>query len=775
MQLRERFLLSFGAVVLVLILIGLTSGLILFQTRSALESIESQRFFKEHKINRARLLVLTIHGEILHEVMFYRRSIEDAEKHLDSQARDFYRLLRELSNAFPEKRDDIEEIHASFQSFYIFAKRVLKLSMVTHPAPKGDVLKLFKDREEELLKIIDEDFSSYEKELDQTFLALNRHLTKILQSMFALVFIGIVFSLGLSFVLARALSSPIRDLIRNIRQVERDGVALAAPSLKQFRSDELGELAEAFDRMVNTVKQKQDSLARAERRYREIFENAAEGIVQTTPEGRLLSVNPAVLKLFGYESSEELFGSVTNVRTQIYIRPEDRDSFMEIMYSGEIVHNFETEMLCRDGSTKWVRMHARPVFDEQGLLTRIDTILDDISEAKLAREELRKYHNHLESLVLRRTNDLDQRNGELASAVRALESSNQWLQGLMDNSPSSVFLKDLDKAFILANNRFMETFTPLGAVEGRENQVLFKDTLLDFFDDLDEILLKESDPWLEEKTLDLGGQHRVFSVMLFPILDHSQELRGYGCMLTDITHDKMLQSESIHAAQLVSIGEMAAGVAHEINNPINGIINYAQLIIDTENQEFVPWAEDIMNEAERVANIVRSLLSFARKQTTTKTLASAEDILQECLKLTGNDLRIHDVETIVKVQGNLPKILVNFTEMQQVFINLIFNARQAMVDKKSNQLRSLIIRASSVLSEIGPRVRVSFEDNGSGMPEHVARRVFEPFYTTRGATSGVGLGLFLCHKIVTDHGGRIEIQSLEGVYTRMTVDLPTGE
>ncbi len=773
MKLRSRLVLSFGAIVLVLVVLVAGSGLILYATRNTLETIEAQLFFKEQKINRARMVVLTIQGEVLHNAMFPDSRAPGVQERLDDHARHFYDLLRDLEQVFPDNRQDLNAIHEAFQSYFIFAKRALKVTKEMPITPDQDVLQFFREREERLLQLMNRAFSACERELNASLLALDRHLDHLFFLMLGLAGLGSLFALGLSLRLSRALSRPIRELIANIRLMEQ-GREVSASDMRQHRRiDEFGELAEAFDRMAGSVRQKQDSLAEAERRYREIFENAVEGIVQSTPEGRVLHANPATNKMLGYASLEEARASITDIRNQVYVVPEDRDRFLALMRGGEVVHAFETQLYRADGSVIWVRIHARPLFDDKGVLRRIDSIMEDVTEARSAKEELRTYHTHLEELVLKRTLDLDQRNDELRGAVEALESSNQWLQGLLDNSPSCIFLKDLDNAFILANARFQETFSHGLALKGKDNTEVFEGGVLDFLDWLDALFVGGAAPVQVEKTVEIEGELQVFQIMLFPFVDQSGAVKGYGCMLTDVTSDKVLQREGIHAAQLASIGEMAAGVAHEINNPVNGIINYAQLLLDSGMEGGASWAESIIAEAERVAAIVRSLLSFARKPGASRTLARVEEIIHECLKLTGNDLRIHDIALRVDIEPDLPQVRVNFTEIQQVFINLIFNAKQAMQTKPpGHEGHSLSIEALASWTENGSTVRIGFQDSGPGMSVETARRVFEPFFTTRSATSGTGLGLFLSHKIVTDHGGRIEVRSEEGVFTRMTVVLP---
>ena len=251
------------------------------------------------------------------------------------------------------------------------------------------------------------------------------------------------------------------------------------------------------------------------------------------------------------------------------------------------------------------------------------------------------------------------------------------------------------------------------------------------------------------------------------------EFQGVVFMAQDIT----VQTEAMRAGHMSSLGELAAGVAHEINNPLNSIINFAQLLID-ELEEDGQLTEEllyrIINEGDRVSNIVRSLLSFARESERGKKLVMINEVIEETLALTDTQL-VKDGITLEKhFSDTLPPLLANFQQLMQVFINIINNARYALNQKYPgvNPDKKLIISAAIKDVDGEAVLDVSFHDTGTGIPAQIIDKVINPFFTTKPAGQGTGLGLAISHGIVTDHDGRLIIESSEGEYTKVTTRFP---
>jgi PAS domain S-box-containing protein len=235
-------------------------------------------------------------------------------------------------------------------------------------------------------------------------------------------------------------------------------------------------------------------------------------------------------------------------------------------------------------------------------------------------------------------------------------------------------------------------------------------------------------------------------------------------------------AEVIEGRHLASLGELAAGVAHEINNPINGIINYGQLLVQklADNSMEKDIADRIMKEGNRIALIVRSLLSFGGKRRDEKKNIHLNEIIAETLTLTASQMRKDGIHLEMNISENLPLVVANPQQLQQVFINVASNARYAL-NMKYPDLHSdkiLEIKCEGVTIENVHYVRISFLDHGTGIPSDIIDKVIDPFFSTKPSGHGTGLGLSISHSIIKDHGGRLELESKEGEYTRVIIDLP---
>jgi signal transduction histidine kinase len=244
----------------------------------------------------------------------------------------------------------------------------------------------------------------------------------------------------------------------------------------------------------------------------------------------------------------------------------------------------------------------------------------------------------------------------------------------------------------------------------------------------------------------------------------------------DITEKKLLQAETARAGQLASIGELAAGVAHEINNPINGIINCAQLLLD-EHDEQSGQAEvslRIKKAGSRIAMIVRNLLSFARDHEEEPVLVHIQRVLSDSLDLTETQIRKDGIELSVNATDELPQVKVCSHKIQQVFLNIISNARYALNQKfpRAHEEKILQINGEVVVKNNNKYARVIFFDRGTGIPSDIIDRICDPFFTSKPPGQGTGLGLSISHAIIKDHGGRLYFDSVEGEYSKIMIDLP---
>ncbi len=271
---------------------------------------------------------------------------------------------------------------------------------------------------------------------------------------------------------------------------------------------------------------------------------------------------------------------------------------------------------------------------------------------------------------------------------------------------------------------------------------------------------------------EIGELAESFNGMTGDLGRARSELEAYSSELGNKVRERTrkleeAQSRLVQSEKLSAIGQLVAGVAHELNNPLTGVLGYAQLLLRREKDPDGRRAlERIDSEATRCKKIVQNLLTFARKQKTAKTLIDLNTALERALELRAYQMRLDNIEVVTELQRDLPQTMADFHQMQQAFLNIIVNAHQAMGEVEHRG--RLVLRSRAA----GDRIVVELEDNGPGIPAALRERIFDPFFTTKEVGVGTGLGLSICYGIMEEHGGRITVASEPGQWTRFTVELP---
>ena len=278
---------------------------------------------------------------------------------------------------------------------------------------------------------------------------------------------------------------------------------------------------------------------------------------------------------------------------------------------------------------------------------------------------------------------------------------------------------------------------------------------------------------------------RDLEVTYEPLRGDDGAIIGVGVVAHDVTDarraleaERRLRQSEDHLRQqqkLESLGTLASGVAHEINNPINVILNYAELIAEEAPEGAArDFAGQVTREAERVARIVRDLLHFARREKPARAEADVAELVSETVSLIEASLRKDHARLDVLLEPELPPLVCRAQQVQQVLLNLLTNARDALNQRypDGSPDKRVALWVTRLARENGDWVRFEVEDHGSGIPADVAPRVFDPFFTTKPRDRGTGLGLSISYGIVRDHGGSITFDDLPGGGTRFRVDLP---
>jgi PAS domain S-box-containing protein len=361
---------------------------------------------------------------------------------------------------------------------------------------------------------------------------------------------------------------------------------------------------------------------------------------------------------------------------------------------------------------------------------------------------------------------------ELKKAQEAVESERDKLERILSHLHEGVSIINGDCLVEYQNDVFDDYF---GACEGQHCYAAIHGEQ------------SPCEPCLMQAAISSGRIHqaefetddgRSFEKAYTPVTDIDGHKKVVS-LWRDVTEKKAATAAIMRAEQLAALGELAAGVAHEINNPINGIINYAQILVNnTKKDDRVhDIAARLIREGDRIARIVEGLLSFARRRHEEKTFISIDEILSDSMALTAAQLRKDNITVSVDLPNDLPGIKAQAHEIEQVFVNIISNARHALNEKfpKPHKDKILAIEAEETTSGGQPFVRISFKDNGTGIPAEVIDKVMNPFFSTKTEGKRTGLGLSISHGILEEHGGQLQIESQEGKYTKVVMELPVQQ
>jgi PAS domain S-box-containing protein len=252
-----------------------------------------------------------------------------------------------------------------------------------------------------------------------------------------------------------------------------------------------------------------------------------------------------------------------------------------------------------------------------------------------------------------------------------------------------------------------------------------------------------------------------------PLFNEKGEITGSVIIARDVTKQKRMEEQMIMTDRLASIGELSSGIAHELNNPLTSVIGFSQLLLEGD----VPanMKEDlgiVYSEAQRAAVIVKNLLTFARKHAPVKSLSQVNAVIEDVLRLRAYEQKVNNIEIENRLASNLPEIMIDHFQMQQVFLNIIVNAEFAMMESHHRGKLTITTKKSDSF------IKIAITDDGPGIAKENLKHIFDPFFTTKEVGKGTGLGLSICHGIVTEHGGQIYARSEKGQGATFVVELP---
>lgn len=473
----------------------------------------------------------------------------------------------------------------------------------------------------------------------------------------------------------------------------------------------------------------EEKLRKAEERYRTIFESANDIIMLTDEKGYILDINQKVNIIGGHQSTNLVgknISQLNNVMSSSGIQTM-LENFTKLQ-NGEDVPSFQIEMFQENGELLNIEVNAALLQDDSKVIGVLST-LRDITGRKQAEQVLRYQRELIDQMIA--------------------------------TIPSAVAVVGEDNRLLLANETFQKTFyTPASSIGNQTliNVVPIKELELAFNN------LKNTD--IRDTSLDfnmtIGDKLHTFTTGIIKM----QNAR-YLVFMNDVTEEREKQDRLYLTDRLASIGELASGVAHELNNPLTSIIGLSDMLVqDTLEQEAREDVKIINSEARRCASIVKNLVTFARKHNPKREPVQVARIINDVLNLRSYEMNSQNIAVETQFEPDLPEIMADYFQLQQVFLNIILNAESAMLEAHGRG------RLKISGSKTNGNLKIAFADDGPGvLPENVGN-LFTPFFTTKGVGKGTGLGLSICYGIVSSHGGKIYLDKSENQGATFIIELP---
>jgi two-component system NtrC family sensor kinase len=496
---------------------------------------------------------------------------------------------------------------------------------------------------------------------------------------------------------------------------------------------------------ITERKHMEDALRQNEEKLRLYFQNVSDVIYSFDTEFRVLNVSPAVERLLGYRP-EELVGRPfyeLNLVTPASLELAFYD--MLRVFAGEHVISYR-EFIAKDGTIRFGEISLSPLYSAEGKLIGALGVGRDVTERKHMEEALKESERNYRILF--------------ESSIDGMFVIDGKTMEILFANQTMAKISGFDSAQDLVGLNVFELVAP------EERKRAFKLVKEDVFE-------KDLHRIHEYRAFTKDGREKWVSVVSTRI-----EYQGRMAALVsvrDITElkraeeeKKKLEDQIQLAGRLAAVGELAAGIAHELNNPLAAIKGFAQLLAGREglDESIKKDLQSIYLESQRASKITQNLLSFARRHEPEKRLISINEALEKTLELASHQLKVNNIELVTELAPDLPRTMADFHQMQEVFVNIITNAEQAMVEAHGKG--RLIIRTKKV----GGMVQITFTDDGPGISEENLKRIFDPFFTTKEVGKGTGLGLSICYGLVEAHGGRIYVKSKVGNGATFVVEIP---
>lgn len=478
---------------------------------------------------------------------------------------------------------------------------------------------------------------------------------------------------------------------------------------------------------LETQRRQSDELSQA------LFDYSMIGLY-ITQDGKFQLFSPEFEKAMGYNRNDLL-----GVEALSFVLSEDRYTVEQNrmkMLEGECSSPYEYRIVTKNGEVRW--------------------FLETVTSVRYGGKRS----------ILGNTIDITER--KLAEAT--LRESEEKLRLIFESVPEGISICDLEGRILDINQGaiYMQGCNSKEELIGRNGiELIAKSDHVVTIKEISEMLEKGSSGITHCTSMRKDGSEYPAAWSAAVLRDYASQPIGFVVIAIDTTEQQKMQQQLMIADRLASMGQLVAGIAHEINNPLTGVVGFSELVLKNHLADDVREDLEIVNkEAKRAAGVIRELLTFVRNQKTDKVPEDISILVQEVLQLRSYHQSVNNIEVETQFMSDLPQVIVNAPQMKQVFMNLVINAEQAMIEANGRGKLKVATENS------GPMVRISFSDDGLGISDVNMKKLFSPFFTTKDVGQGTGLGLVVCQGIVTEHGGRIYARSKLGKGASFFVELP---
>jgi len=494
---------------------------------------------------------------------------------------------------------------------------------------------------------------------------------------------------------------------------------------------------------ISKRKKQEEMLRASEEEFKNLFQHVPSGVFISSKEGKFLNANQALLDMLGYESKQEFLN--IDLPQDLYVRPEDRKTFQEMMERDGRVIDYEVEFKRKDGSTIPILLTGHARYDRDGNIIGYEGLNVDLTQRKLMEKEVREAYDFMNKIVQSSPN-----------AITATDMKGNiliWNQGAEETLGY--------KASDVIGKMNIRKIYPEG-VARKVMQMLRSDESGEIgrLNSYPMVYVRRDDEVVEGNLsaaiiYDANGNEIASVGSFVDLRDRLQMERA----LRD-TQEQLLQSE-----KLAAMGRLTSQIAHELNNPLYGIMNTLELLkteipADNKRRKILDMA---LSETIRLADLLRKMLSFSKPDQEERHPVDLNSVLDEILLLHEKQLKENDINISVTFAEGMALVVASKNQLRQVFLNMVANARDAMPEGGT---------LSVVTGSDSEKVFVEISDTGTGIREEHLVKIFDSFFTTKGEIKGVGLGLSVCYGFIKDHGGEIEVKSQVGDGTTFTISLP---